>query len=216
MRGAFIVLEGTDGSGTSTQLGLLTDALRGMGYSVEPTNEPSAGPVGRLLRQLLADGGSDPHLRWTTMALLFAADRVDHIARTVRPALELGRVVVSDRYVLSSLIYQSLTADAGDRGLAWIQEVNREALEPGLTIVLDVTAETALERRKARGGAEEFYEGVDLQRRLAEAYVQAHKFHPKGTLVHVDGSGSPAAVASRVLQAVTRSAMLLPVQAEAL
>ncbi len=207
-RGAFIVLEGTDGSGTSTQLGLLANALRARGYSVEATNEPSRGPVGRLLRLLLIEGKSDPDLNWATMALLFAADRADHIARTVRPALEQGVVVVSDRYLLSSLIYQSLTADEGEAALVWIRELNRQAIEPDLSIVLDVSAATALERRQTRGGVEEIYEAAALQRRLAEAYVDARRFLPRGKLAHVDGSRSPEDVGVSVLEAVLGAGVL--------
>ena len=119
--GVFVVVEGIDGSGSTTHTKLLGKALRQRGLKVVETCEPSAGPIGALIRQVLqrrlfvADASGPREFAWSTMALLFAADRMDHLDSTVVPALREGAVVLSDRYDLSSLAYQSVTAPSGER-----------------------------------------------------------------------------------------------------
>ena len=122
------------------------------------TCEPSTGPIGSLIRQVLQrrlfvpDATGPRNFDWSTMALLFAADRMDHLDSTVVPALRAGSVVISDRYDLSSLAYQSVTAHNGSDPIPWIRQLNAQALRPDLTIVIDVPAEVAEERRRTRGG----------------------------------------------------------------
>jgi dTMP kinase len=118
IEGQFIVIEGVDGAGTTTQTGLLVQALRGRGLPVRSTREPSDGPIGTMLRQILTGrivvpgmSGTRPPT-WTTMALLFAADRLDHLEAEVVPNLMDGVTVVSDRYDLSSIAYQSVSGGA--------------------------------------------------------------------------------------------------------
>src|SRR5690242_1367991 len=120
----FIVLEGIDGSGTTTQAARLAQTLQARGARVHATREPSTGPVGRLLRQaltgtLVADE-RPVQLDFCTLALLFAADRMDHVRREIEPALARGEVVISDRYDLSSLIYQSETSPDAEQYLPWL------------------------------------------------------------------------------------------------
>ena len=159
--GRFIVLEGIDGAGTTTHSKRLYKALRQRGTEVVHSFEPTNGPIGGLIRQVLQNrlGVSDhTGLRpfsWSTMALLFAADRLDHLDSVVVPALADGRIVVSDRYDLSSLLYQSVTAPAGDGVISWIRTLNERALRPDLTLVLDVSVDTAEKRRLQRSGRDE-------------------------------------------------------------
>ena len=142
--GRFIVLEGVDGCGSTTQTKRLVEALATRGYDARSTCEPSDGPVGALIRQALEKRlrdarGEARRFDWATLALLFAADRLDHVEATIAPALAAGAIVISDRYTLSSLVYQSVTAPSGsEEPLAWIHELNRAARAPDLTIVLDV------------------------------------------------------------------------------
>jgi dTMP kinase len=171
-RGRFLVLEGLDGAGTTTQARLLGERLRAAGRVVHVTAEPSGGPVGALVRQVLQHrvtggraGTFDPH----GLALLFAADRLDHVAAEIEPRLAEGCDVVSDRYTLSSLAYQSLTT--GD--LAWVQAINRRAPAPDLTIFLRVRAGVALGRRQAAGTSPELYEVAAFQRRVARSYQRS-------------------------------------------
>lgn len=205
--GRFIVLEGIDGSGTTTQAKHLRDALEARGTAVCLTCEPTPGPVGKLIRQALqrkltVDGAKTPHaLSWSAMALLFAADRLDHLDTVVLPALAEGRTVISDRYVLSSLAYQSVTSPEGESSIPWIREINARAVRADLTLVLDVPDTVAEERRAARGGPAEIYEVRDIQRRLAVEYARAEALIPGHRVVHV-ADGTPDEVGERILQAV--------------
>src|SRR5215471_20606989 len=166
IEGAFIVVEGIDGSGSTTVTERLAAHVASKRRAVHRTCEPSSGPVGAMIRQILSHrivvptelGATSPG--WATMALLFAADRLDHLEAEVLPRIRDGVVVISDRYDLSSLAYQSATAPSDDpeeakRIIAWIRHLNARARRPDLTIVLDVLPEVAAARRDARGGARE-------------------------------------------------------------
>jgi dTMP kinase len=199
IEGAFIVVEGIDGSGSTTVAERLAAHLASKKRPAHRTCEPSGGPIGSMIRQILAHrivipsefGAASPG--WATMALLFASDRLDHLEAEVLPRLRDGVIVVSDRYDLSSLAYQSATAPTDDpeqaaRIVAWIRELNVRARRPDLTLVLDVRPEVAAERRKNRGGARELYEDGELQTRLAEAYARAEHLAPGDRIVHVDAN----------------------------
>jgi dTMP kinase len=207
-RGRFIVIEGIDGSGSTTHGKLLMKALKQRGHDVLLTCEPTSGPVGSLIRQVLqkrvhvmAEHGPRA-FSWSTMALLFAADRIDHLESEIIPALRAGTWVVSDRYDISSLAYQSVTAPSPEKVVPWIRQLNVHALRPDLTIVLDVPAEIAAERRGSRGSKEELFERAELQKRLAAVYAEAESLVPGDPLVHVSGIGEVADVSRRVLEAV--------------
>ena len=151
--GLFIVIEGVDGAGTTTQVSQLVAALRERRWAVRETREPSGGPVGALLRLFLTGRLVTPGQlgmrapSWKTMALMFAADRLDHIEAEIAPLLEEGVCVVSDRYYHSSVAYQALGANDMPSAIDWIRTLNLHARKPDLTIVLDVSAEQARERR---------------------------------------------------------------------
>lgn len=204
--GCFVVIEGIDGAGTTTHARRLADALRSRGHDVRLTCEPSDGPIGVLIRSVLegelrvADGPPRA-LDWSTMALLFAADRLDHVRTLIAPALAEGAVVVSDRYDLSSLAYQSVTAPSPDAALPWIRELNCHALRPDLTIVLDVPPEVAEQRRGTRGRPEELFESRDIQRRVADLYRQSERLVPGDRVARVSSDADPDDVAARVLAA---------------
>lgn len=206
--GVFIVVEGVDGCGSTTHSRLLAKALKAGGREAVLTCEPSNGPVGGLIRQILqrrlfvADATGPRGFAWTTMALLFAADRLDHLDSLVLPALEDGSIVVSDRYDLSSLAYQSATSPDADMALPWIRELNARAVRPDVTIVIDVPAEVAEERRQGRGGVEEMFEHRALQERLVHIYARAEALVPGDRIVHVSGVGTLEEVAARLLAAV--------------
>jgi dTMP kinase len=161
--GLLVALEGIDGAGTTTQARRLAAALEERGVATHLTREPSDGPVGRLLREILA--GKHAPTDATTLSLLFAADRADHVQREVAPALAAGRVVVSDRWVHSSLAYQG----AGEER-AWIAELNKRARRPDLTLFLRVAPEVAADRRAASRDVEELFDALAMQRRVARGY----------------------------------------------
>jgi dTMP kinase len=192
-RGRFIVLEGIDGAGTTTQTERLVAHLRARGRPAAATREPSGGPIGRMLRELLlgqhrlADGGA---VGGSTMALLFAADRLDHLQREVEPLLAGGSDVVSDRYLLSSLAYQAVEADR-----AWVASLARGVRRPELTILVDLPIEVAAERRRRAGRPIERYDADSTLARVAENYRQLAR--ETGAAV-VDGARTPEEVASAI------------------
>jgi dTMP kinase len=158
-----IVLEGIDGAGTTTQARRLAHALRAEGLDVHLTREPSEGPIGRLLRRMLT--GEHAPVDAATMALLFAADRADHLHREVNPALARGALVISDRWYHSSLAYQGSDADRD-----WIRVLNQRVRAPDLTLFLRVAPEVAARRRHEAGRDDELYDALDTQRRVAAGY----------------------------------------------
>ena len=208
-KGRFIVLEGIDGAGTTTQTSLLVARLKREGHFAKGTREPSDGPVGTLIRQVLtgrivSPGGCAPG--WATMALLFAADRMDHVEAEIEPVLQAGGVVLSDRYDASSLAYQSVSSGRdGSNAVEWIQSINRHALRPDLTIVLDLPPDTAAVRREARGEAAQLYEQNEVQRALAAFYRDLARHMPQDRVVIVDGVGTIDEVHARVYATYTRA-----------
>ncbi len=195
-RGCFFVFEGLDGSGTTTQAGRLAEQLEAAGRKVLVTAEPSTGPVGVQLRAILGrrlsptGGGS-----WDgrALALLFAADRLDHYVGEIEPALERGVDVVCDRYVLSSLAYQGMAAPS-----AWIRSLNRFVEPPDRTFFLSVRPEVALRRRLGESEAE-LFETLELQEKIAQGYEQAARdLEWRQRVIHVDGERSVDEVAAEV------------------
>jgi dTMP kinase len=187
----------------------LVTTVKAKQRAVHRTCEPSGGPVGAMIRQILSHrivvpGQGSPG--WGTMALLFAADRLDHLESEVLPRLREGTMVISDRYDLSSLAYQSATAPPGSAAetAAWIRELNRQARRPDLTIVLDVKPEVAAARRGQRGGTRELYEHLDLQARLAELYAKAEELVPGDRILHVDANQSVDVVLGIALAAIEK------------
>ncbi len=207
-RGRFVVLEGIDGAGTTTHVARLAERLRARRIAVRATREPSDGPAGTLIRHVLTGrvvvpGGRAPG--WATMALLFAADRMDHVESEIEAVPRRGGVVISDRYVASSLAYQSISsgADAAE-AVDWIRTLNRYARRPDLTIVLDVSHEVAARRRESRGEAAQLYEQNEMQRELAAFYRSLARHMPQDEIAVVDGTGTIDEVERRVWTAYER------------
>lgn len=196
----FIVLEGIDGAGTTTQATRLVAALAGRGLRVHATREPSDGTIGVLLRRMLTKE-LPPPAHPEALALLFAADRLDHVGAEVLPRLEREQWVVSDRYDHSSIAYQSVSGK-GAGAVAWLREINRHAPRPALTLVLDVSPEIARARRLARDDAPELFDDDALQRELAAFYRQVERYFPSDRIVHVDADRGVDEVAADVLAQV--------------
>ncbi len=211
IEGKFIVLEGVDGAGTTTHTKLLADALRARGLPIYITREPSDGPIGMMLRQIITNRIVVPGLNgprppaWTTMALLFAADRMDHLESTIIPNLMDGVTVISDRYDYSSVAYQSLPSNGADDAVQWVRELNRHARRPDLTIVLDVPADVAAKRRHARlGHARDIFEHEEMQQKLGEFYRTIERYFPDDQVVHVNSARPAGDVAAEVMSHVRR------------
>jgi len=206
--GHFIVLEGIDGAGTTTHARLLARRLKDAGVRLHPTREPSDGPVGTLIRQILQGRVGVPRVEglappsWMTMALLFAADRRDHLEAEIVPRLAEGTWVLSDRYVHSSVAYQGCAAPDAPDAPAWVKELNRTARSPDLTVVLDVPADVAARRRAARTGPPDLFEDDALQERLAAYYANIEDHFPDDPIVHIDGDRDRDDVADAIFAAV--------------
>ena len=177
--GRFLVLEGIDGAGTTTQAGHIRQWLEARGVQAMVTREPSIGPVGVTIRHALsgrlrlpevAGGGELPK---ETIALLFAADRLDHIASEIKPALERGIWVISDRYVQSSVAYQGTLID-----LDWVEEINCHAMAADLTLFLRVDAATALQRIGSSRLQTDIFETQELLARISGGYDSYYAKHP--------------------------------------
>lgn len=191
-RGLLIAIEGIDGAGTTTQARRLVEHLDADGLNAHATREPSDGPVGKLLREILA--GRHAPVDATTLSLLFAADRADHLQREVEPAIEAGTVVVSDRWYHSSLAYQGTEEER-----QWIAELNRRARAPDLTVFLEVRPEVAAQRRASDGREEEIFDQLATQRRVADGYrAVIDTLRPDERIEVIDGEQPADEVASRI------------------
>jgi dTMP kinase len=149
--GRFISLEGGEGVGKSTQLGRLAQALRGRGIEVVETREPGGSPGAEAIRGLLLQGEEE---RWTpeAEALLFAAARADHVARTIRPALKAGLWVLSDRFLDSSIAYQGGAGGLGSAAIRQLHDIGSRGFLPDRTLLLQLPAEAAADRAAQRDG----------------------------------------------------------------
>jgi len=188
-----LVLEGLDGAGTTTQTRLLADALAARDVRVCSTAEPTDGPLGLVLRaHVRGEIALDP----MTTALTFTADRADHLARVIRPALERGEWVVSDRYLLSTVAYQG--AEGVDR--AWILDLSAGFAVPDLTFYLDVPPDELARRLDSRERSDR-YEGRELTQALRRSYDESiAQMRGRGHPIEVvDGSQMPADVLKDLL-----------------
>jgi dTMP kinase len=196
-----IVLEGLDGAGTTTQGKRLVQHLRERGWKVHLTREPSDGPIGRLIRELLTGRHAIPDqaLRQSTFGLLFAADRLDHLQREVEPQLAAGYTVISDRWYHSSLAYQGTGADRD-----WITALNARARRPDLTIFLQVRPEVAAQRRVAAGRVQELFEDLRMQHDVDAGYrATIAELTTQGERIEViDGELPPDAVFQEILRLI--------------
>jgi dTMP kinase len=205
MSGWFVVLEGPEGSGKSTQARLLARALEGDGYRVALTREPGGTPIGEQIRHVLLDPANCAMLA-ETEALLISAARAQHVAEVIRPALADGKVVVCDRYVDSTFAYQG-----GGRGLALealraIQELATGGLRPDRRVLLDLPVDVGLERRLTVEGEVNRLDLAErsFHHRVRETYLRLAASDSAGWAV-VDAGGSVDDVARQVYAAIRAS-----------
>jgi dTMP kinase len=182
-------VEGLDGSGKTTQTRLLVERL-GKGYNAVYTAEPSTGRIGSFIRKGVLYGGR--RLSSVTEALLFAADRVEHIEKEVLPYLRQGRLVISDRYLYSSLAYQG----AAGLNLDWIERVNEYALRPDFAVFIDVDPRAVMRRLKP---VKSVMENLKTQMEVRQIYL---KFVARGDLIRIDGNRPKHVVAEELYKSV--------------
>ena len=183
-RGLFLVFEGVDGSGTTTQVEHLCKFLRGRGHEVVRTREPGGTPLSERIRHLVLDPGWK-ETSFLTELFLYAASRAQHVEELISPALERGSIVVCDRFVASSVAYQSF-----GRGLNrdLVEEVNEMAIGsciPDMTLFLRISVEEALRRRARRAEQIDRLEeaGQRLQKRVAQGYEAVFEGDPNAVVV---------------------------------
>jgi dTMP kinase len=192
-KGIFVCVEGLDGCGKTTQTKLLVEGLKKRGYDAVYTAEPSRGKIGDFIRKNYLHGGK--RLAAVVEALLFAADRFEHVEHEVAPALKERKLVVSDRYVYSSLAYQG----AAGLDLKWIEKINAYATRPGIAVFIDVKPETAVQRLKSKRSV---MENLETLQKVRGVYLELVE---RRDLVRVDGNKSKKEVAKAVLKVVLES-----------
>jgi len=202
--GKFIVFEGLDGSGKSTQIQMIAKRIRDMHLKVYPTFEPTAGPVGSLIRQMLS-GKMNTDQR--TLAFLFAADRMDHLVNEengIRKKIDDGELVICDRYYFSSYAYHAQYMD-----MEWVihaNSLNAGILRPDLTVFIDVEPETCLERIQTNRNNFEMYEKIDIMKKVRANYFKAfEQLKDLEHIVAVDGNGSLERVGEAVFREVMKA-----------
>lgn len=195
-RGKFYALEGGDGAGSSTQVKLLSDYLQSLGRNVHVTAEPSSGAIGKNIREFLGGDIRDLDFSSHILALTFAADRLHHYESEILPQIEKGVDVVTDRYTLSSLVYQGKDLNEG-----WVKTLNQFAPRADFTILIDVPAEIACERSNNRGGKKEIFDDLSIQEQIRSRYL---KFVPEFDGIVVDGSSSPEEVFNQIMPHIPR------------
>jgi len=186
-KGGFICIEGLDASGKTTHAHRLVRSLLERGYEALYTTEPSSGQIGKFVRTHILQ--RQKRIPTIVEALLFAVDRVDHVERIIRPAMKEGKIVVSDRYLYSSLAYQGATG----LNLDWIEEINKFAISPDLAIYIDISPEVVIKRLKRKKSV---MENLQTQRKVREVYLRLVKDR---RLVLIDGNRAKHKVAKDVL-----------------
>lgn len=201
MAGIFLSFEGIDGSGKSTQARRLADSLRANGHSVTLTREPGGSPGAEEIRRLVLEGDPD---RWSaeTEILLFTAARRDHLEKTIRPALDRGEIVITDRFADSTRIFQGVTR--GDLA-ATVDRLHdlMIGVEPDLTLLFDLDPVTGLARATARAGTELRFEdmGLAFQQKARAGFLDLAARHPRFRVI--DADADPDTVAARVWQTIS-------------
>jgi dTMP kinase len=203
-RGLFITFEGGEGAGKSTQIRRLAEKLRRKGYDTLVTREPGGSPGAEALRHVILSGAAEP-FGPRMEALLFAAARSDHVEQVIRPAIERGAIVLCDRFLDSSRVYQGLANDDDSAFVAMLERVAVNGMMPDMTLIFDIDAEIGMRRAAARRGAGEAdrfeKETLETHRRRRDAFLAIAEKEPERCIV-VDASESEDEVEQLVTAAV--------------
>lgn len=205
-RGFFITFEGGEGAGKSTQIRLLAEALRADGREVLVTREPGGSPGAEAVRHVLLSGAAEP-FGPRLEAILFAAARSDHVEQVIRPAIAAGTIVLSDRFMDSSRVYQGVTGNLDIDFMRALERVTVNGMLPDLTIILDLDPVEGLRRataRRASGESADRYEKeqLEIQRQRRDAFLSIAEAEPERCIV-VDAGAPKAQTAALIRKAVT-------------
>jgi dTMP kinase len=205
-RGLFLTFEGPEGSGKSTQSRLLASRLRSMGHDVLETAEPGGTPIGLQIRRILLDA-NNRDLCPTAELLLMFASRAQNVDQWILPALAAGRIVISDRFTDSTLVYQGAARGMGSEVVYEVDRIACRGLVADLTLLIDIDTETGLKRANSRNRETQDIEtrmeeqDLSFHRKVREAYRQLASDEPKRVRL-IDGSRDEATIAEEVWEAV--------------
>lgn len=202
MQGKFITFEGGDGSGKTTQIRMLQDYLSASGANCLLTREPGGSPGAEMIREMLLTGTGD---KWNSVSetLLFQAARIDHVERVIKPALARGDIVLCDRFLDSTIVYQGI---AKGLGVDWVRQLSRMTLgdfAPDFTVVLDIDPAVGVGRAKARSGSENRFEnmGIEFHRKIRQGFLDLAQSDARRYLI-IDASRRPEEVHKSVVTAL--------------
>lgn len=177
MNGIFITIEGLDGSGKSTQIRLLEEYLKDKGYNVVVTREPGGTRISEDIRKIILDT-SNTDMSPYTEALLYAASRAQHVYETILPALKEGKIVICDRFVDSSLVYQGFARGLGIGKIKEINDFATEGLKPDVTLFFDIGIDTALKRIGNRATKDRLdKENIEFHKKVYEGYMKIKEMY---------------------------------------
>ncbi len=205
MKGKFITFEGIDGSGKSTQLRMLADKLRGSGIDVITTHEPGGTPLGRALREAFLE--TRETVAPMAELLSFAADRAQHVGHLIKPALDDGKIVISDRYADATFAYQGAGRGFPEEKVLQVIDLATGGLKPDLTLFFDITVEEALRRMSDRDEDHTKKNRMDEETaefytRVRDAYLGIAQREPERFKI-IDASGPVDEIQSRVVEIVS-------------
>lgn len=201
-KGAFITFEGGEGSGKSTQVKLLTEALSARKIPYITTREPGGTPSAERIRELVVSGAEDA---WqpTTETLLFYAARLEHVHHLIRPSLEEGKHVICDRFADSTLVYQGIGKDLSEYYVQMLHKLTLGNFAPDLTFILDISPQEGLRRAQERNHNEKRFESMpmDFHRRIRAGFLAIAAREPKRCVV-LDAGQDPKSLHTRILNTV--------------
>lgn len=205
MRGLFITFEGGEGAGKSTQIKRLAEVLKARGHAIRLTREPGGSPGAEAVRHVLLSGAAEAYGP-DTEALLFAAARSDHVEQVIRPAIDQGMIVLCDRFMDSSRVYQGVTGNLDADFMRQLEEVTVNGMIPDLTLILDIDPELGLARAASRrtGPADRYEkEAVNLHQRRRNAFLEIANSEP-GRCKIIDASADAEMIAADILRHVNK------------
>lgn len=200
-RGYFITLEGPDGSGKSTQIRLLKEYFIEKGYEVVETREPGGTRISEKIRDIILDT-ENTEMSPVTEALLYAAARAQHVHEVIYPSIQNGKIVICDRYVDSSIVYQGMARGLGKETVGAINNIAIQGVMPDLTLVFDIDPETALNRKVSGNDADRLeLEDIEFHRRVYNGYREIAKDSQRRIMI-INASGSVEEIHKCIIKAV--------------
>lgn len=201
-KGLFITFEGTDGSGKTTQIKLMKEFLNNKGYEVVLSREPGGTRVSELIRDLVLDSVNMEIVPLTEM-ILYAASRAQHVAQVIKPAIDMGKIVICDRFVDSSYAYQGCGRGVDLKIVADVNRVAIDGMIPDMTFFLDIDPEVAIKRRISSTGADRIeQEKIDFHTRVYDGYKKMALLYPE-RIKTIDANKSIKEISSQINEYLT-------------